>query len=327
MSEVTQIVIFLLQELGITRRGVPMKNRRFRLNQTISTMVGAAVLSLGLGNAPTLAGDPFRESDPHAIGSRTEEAFNYMFQDGNYPKALESVDKALAEEPNEPMIPALKASLIFLEDDSDSAWEVFKPYATQTRETAEKLTETDPLRGHLYTAVGHFLEGAYTLKTEGTVRGTPQALAKLRQVFQNLDDAAKIDEADPELNIIKGFMDLMLAVNLPFANANESIDRLRNYAGPDYLAYRGLAIGYRDLDQPEDAMVEVDEALKLTPNNPEVKYLKAQIFVEQGKHEDSLKYFEEAWKLKNQLPGEIRHQLKRECNKAAREVAKPEPCQ
>jgi tetratricopeptide (TPR) repeat protein len=304
-----------------------MKNRRLGLNRSISTIVGTAVLAFGLGNAPTWAGDPFRESDPHEIGSRTEEAFNYMFKEGNYTKALESVDLALTEEPNEPMIPALKASLIFLEDDSDSAWEAFKPYATKTRETAEKLMETDPMRGHLYTAVGHFLEGAYTLKTQGTVRGTPEALSKLRQVFQNLDDAAKIDAEDPELNIIKGFMDLMLAVNLPFANANESIDRLDKYAGPKYLAHRGLAIGYRDLDQPENAMIQIDEAIKLTPNNPEVKYLKAQIFVEQGKHEDSLKYFEEAWKLKNQLPGEIRHQLKRECNKAAREVSKPEPCQ
>lgn len=293
-----------------------MKNQRLGLNRSISTIVGATVFALGWGNSPTWAGDPFRESDPHAIGSRTEEAFNYMFKEGNYPKALESVDLALTEEPNEPMIPALQASLIFLEDDSDSAWETFKPYATQTRETAEKLMETDPMRGHLYTAVGHFLEGAYTLKTQGTVRGTPEALAKLRQVFQNLDDAAKIDSEDPELNIIKGFMDLMLAVNLPFANPNESIDRLRKYAAPDYLAYRGLAIGYRDLDQPDQAMIEVDEALKLTPNNPEVKYLKAQIFVEQGKHQDSLKYFEEAWKQKDQLPGEIRHQLKRECNKA-----------
>lgn len=303
-----------------------MKNRWFGLNRSISMMVGAGVFALGLGNAPSFAGDPFRESDPHEIGSRTEEAFNYMFKDGNYPKAIESVDRALTEEPNEPMIPALKASLIFLEDDSDSAWEDFKPYATQTRETAEKLMETDPLRGHLYTAVGHFLEGAYTLKTEGTVRGTPEALAKLRQVFNNLDDATQIDSEDPELNIIQGFMDLMLAVNLPFSNPNESIERLDQYASPKYLAYRGLAIGYRDLDQPENAMTEVDKALELTPNNPEVKYLKAQIFVEQGKHEDSLKYFEEAWKLKNQLPGEIRHQLKRECNKAAREVTQPEPC-
>lgn len=293
-----------------------MKNRAFGLSRLMSSLLGTAVLAFGLGNSPTLAGDPFRSSDPHDIGPRTEEAFDSMFKEGNYPKAEAAVDRALTEEPNEPMIPALKASLIFLEDDSDSAWEKFKPYATQTRETAEKLTETDAMRGHLYTAVGHFLEGAYTLKTQGTVRGTPEALAKLRQVFQHLDEAKKIDAEDPELNMIKGFMDLMLAVNLPFANPNESIERLRNYAAPDYLAYRGLAIGYRDLDQLDLAMVEVDKALELTPNNPEVKYLKAQIFVEQGQHKESLKLFEDAWKQKDQLPAEIRHQLKRECNKA-----------
>lgn len=303
-----------------------MKNQEFKLDRSVSVLVAAAMFAFGWGTAPTLAGDPFRTADPHAIGSSTEEAFNAMFREGDYPKAQAAVDKALTEEPNEPMLPALKASLLFLEDDSNN-WEAFKPYATQTRETAENLTETDPLRGHIYTAVGHFLEGAYTLKTEGTVRGTPEALAKLRQVFQNLDEAAKLDATDPELNIIKGFMDLMLAVNLPFANPNESIDRFNNYAAPDYLKHRGLAIAYRDLDRPDDAMVEVDKALAITPNNPEVKYLKAQIFVEQTKHEDSLKYFKEAWENKNQLPGEIRHQLKRECNKAARTANQPEPCQ
>lgn len=303
-----------------------MKNQEFKLDRSVSVLVAAAMFAFGWGTAPTLAGDPFRTADPHAIGSSTEEAFNAMFREGDYPKAQAAVDKALTEEPNEPMLPALKASLLFLEDDSNN-WEAFKPYATQTRETAENLTETDPLRGHIYTAVGHFLEGAYTLKTEGTVRGTPEALAKLRQVFQNLDEAAKLDATDPELNIIKGFMDLMLAVNLPFANPNESIDRFNNYAAPDYLKHRGLAIAYRDLDRPDDAMVEVDKALAITPNNPEVKYLKAQIFVEQTKHEDSLKYFKEAWANKNQLPGEIRHQLKRECNKAARTANQPEPCQ
>lgn len=303
-----------------------MKIKKQGFNRTVSVVVAAAMFAFGWGTAPTLAGDPFRTADPHAIGSSTEEAFNAMFREGDYPTAEAAVDKALTAEPNEPMLPALKASLLFLDDDSNN-WEAFKPYATQTRERAEKLIETDPLRGHIYTAVGHFLEGAYTLKTEGTVRGTPEALAKLRQVLQNLDDAAKIAPEDPELNIIKGFMDLMLAVNLPFANPNESIERFNNYAAPDYLKHRGLAIAYRDLDQPDNAMVEVEKALKITPNNPEVNYLKAQIFVEQGKHEDSLKDFEEAWKKKNQLPGEIRHQLKRECNKAARTANRPEPCQ
>ncbi len=292
-----------------------MANRWTVFGKIASNLGSAALFTLSLLSAPAFAGDPFQRDEPHEIGDRTEEAFNAMFKDGNYGTAATSIDRAIQEEPNEPMAHALKASLIYL---YEGDWNDFKTYATSTRTTAESLADSDPLRSHLYTAVGHFLEGAHALKTEGTVRGTPAALAKLRQVFQNLDAAEQTDSTDPELNIIKGFMDLLLAVNLPFANPDQSIERLKNYAGPDYLAHRGLAIGYRDLDREDEAMIEVDQALELTPNNPEVWYLKAQIFVDLGKHKESLPWFQKALDKSQQLPDELVDQIKDEQDEATR---------
>jgi tetratricopeptide (TPR) repeat protein len=280
-----------------------------------STLAGTALFLLSSFGNPALAGDPFDRSEPHAIGDKTEAAFDAMFKEGNYPKAVELIDRAVLEEPNEPMAHAIKASLVYL---YEGEWDEFKTYADRTRQTAEALVASDPLRGHLYTAVGHFFEGAYAFKTEGAVSGTPKALAQLRQVFENLESAEQTDSTDPELNIIKGFMDLLLAVNLPFANPDEPIERLKNYAAPDYLAYRGLAIGYRDLDRTDEAMAEVDKALELTPNNPEVWYLKAQIFVEQGKHKESLEWFKKALDKKDQLPDAIVDQIENELDGADR---------
>jgi Tfp pilus assembly protein PilF len=291
-------------------------NNRWTVSGKIASRLGrASLVAFSLWSTPAFAGDPFQRDEPHAIGDRTEEAFNAMFREGNYSAALTSIDRALQEEPNEPMAHALKASLIYLNEGDLSD---FKTYATNTRTTAEALADSDPLRSYLYTAVGHFLEGAYAFETEGPVRGTPAALAELRKVFQNLDAAEQTDSTDPELNIIKGFMDLLLAVNLPFANPDQSIERLKTYAGPDYLAHRGLAIGYRDLDREDEAMVEVDKALELTPNNPEVWYLKAQIFVDRGKHKESLPWFKKALEKSQQLPDELVDQIQDEYDEATR---------
>jgi len=59
----------------------------------------------------------------------------------------------------------------------------------------------DPLRGNLYAAVGHFLQGAAVLTRDGTVKGTPQALAELRQVYEYMDRAEAISSTDPEVNL------------------------------------------------------------------------------------------------------------------------------
>ncbi|OCR02513.1 hypothetical protein BCD67_01095 [Oscillatoriales cyanobacterium USR001] len=263
---------------------------------------------------PAIAGDPFRNSNnPRPIGNKTEAAFQAMFQQGNYLAAKTYLEEALLTEPNDPLIYAMKASLSYM----DSDLEGLKAYAKKTREVAEKLIKIDPLRGNIYIAAGHFLEGAYAIAKEGTAKGTPQAMNKLRQVFQYLDMAEKIDSADPELNLVKGYMDLMLATNLPFSNPNDAIQRLEQKALPRYLAYRGMAVGYRDLDKYDRALESVNKALVETPNNPEVLYLKAQILVSQARREnnnktlfdEARKNFDAALAKPNQLPRRLVAQI------------------
>ena len=216
------------------------------------------------------------------------------------------------------------SAFAYLEED----WDDLNRYASQTRKTAEALISSDPLRGNLYTAVGHFLEGAYIISNEGTVRGTPKALNKLQKVFSYMGEAEKIAATDPELNLIKGFMDLMLAVNLPFADPAEAIERLQNYAGPDYLAYRGLAVGYRDTDEHESALDAVNKAMQLTADNPELYYLKAQILVEMGGDRNDLALLQEAqanfdaaWtQASDKFPEGLTRQLQKERDRNARRI-------
>lgn len=264
------------------------RRQRFSGVALALTLLSSSI-TLGLSSAPSLAQDPFRATNQRPIGSKTEGAFNAIFQQGNYQQAREYLQQA---ESNEPLAYAMKASLAYTAQD----WEALRVNATRTRESAEQLMASDPLRGNLYAAAGHFLEGAYTLSQDGTVRGTPQALNKLKQVFKHLSAAEKISPQDPEVNMLKGFMELMLSVNLPFSNAEEAIARLNQYAGPRYLADRGIAIGYRDLGQYDKALDYTNRALIATPNHPEVHYLKAQILVAIAQQQQNSALYAEASK-------------------------------
>lgn len=277
-----------------------------------------AAIALSAIAVTTIAGsgwsaDPFRTDAARDIDAGTEAAFDALFEDGNYQAAREALQAA---DESEPLAHAMKSAFAYLSED----WDAMAEYATQTRETAEAMLETDPLRGHIYIAAGHFLEGAHAFVTQGAVRGTPVALSKLQRVFNNLDEAERVDPNDPELNLLRGYMDLMLAVNLPFSDPNDAIARLENYASPGYLAQRGIAVGYRDLGQQDKAMVAVDRALELAPNNPELHYLKAQILVRQNKYPESLQYFATAVDKLNQLPYSTARQLAWEYCRAQRNV-------
>ena len=271
-----------------------------RPKRTVTALAGAAVVLLGFLSQPTLAGDPFRTSNPRAIGDNTETAFELIFKEGDYKNARNYLQKAESTEGNEPLVYALLASLSYLDAKSQSKpnFDSFKTYASKTRTTAEKLAATDPLRGKLYTAVGHFLEGAADFEQEGPVR----AVSKLQKVFEYLDEAKKSDPNDPEFNLITGYMDLMLAVNLPFSDPAQAIQKLENYGYPKYLSYRGIAVGKRDLKKYDEALDYVNRALQLTPNNPEVLYLKAQILVRQDKDKEALDYFNQSLAKQAQLP-------------------------
>lgn len=262
--------------------------------RTVTALASAAALVLGLWVTPTFAKDPFRTNNPRPIGDNTEAAFESIFKEGNYKGAKGYLQKAEVSESNEPLAYAMMASLAYTTQDL----ETLKSYATKTLETAQKLKSSDPLRGNLYMAVGHFLEGTYDFKKDGPVG----ALSKLQKVFQYLDEAKKIDPKDPELNLMTGYMDLMLAVNLPFSNPDQAIEKLEKFAAPPYLAYRGIAVGYRDLKKYPKAIEFVDRALALTPNNPEVLYLKAQILRNQGKNKEAQEFFNRAGTKLEQLP-------------------------
>ncbi|MDB9448809.1 hypothetical protein BMF77_00771 [Dolichospermum sp. UHCC 0315A] len=268
---------------------------------------------------PSFAGDPFRSREPHKIGDRTEAVFNAIFQQGNYPAAKDALQKAVSSEPNEPLIYALQASLAYQNQDQTS----LAKYSRKTLETGQNLIASDPLRGNLYTAVGHFLEGAVILKREGTVNGAPLAFSRLRKVYTYLDRAEEISANDPELNLIRGYMDLMLAVNLPFTSPDDAINRLEKNAAPGYLVDRGIALAYRDLKQHSQALDYVNRALKTTADNPEIYYLKAQILHEKGKKEKSqdlikeaIIHFDKALAKKSQLPANLVKQIEYERNQA-----------
>ena len=292
----------------------------FPVRQMRRAIVSATIVTLSWIN-PTLAQDPFRVNNQRHIGDKTEAAFQAIFKDGNYTAAERYLQQAESSEPNEPLAYAMKASLAYTRKDLTS----LSSYGQKTIATARQLIRKDPLRGNLYAAVGHFLQGAAVLVRDGSVRGTPQALSELRQVYEYMDKAEAISSSDPELNLLRGYMDLMIATNLPFSNPEQAIERLKKFAGPRYLAERGLAIGYRDLDQYTEALGYVERALQVTSDNPELFYLKAQILAEQGKKQndpslvkEAVSNFDKAIAKKDQLPNDLVKQIERERKRAAR---------
>lgn len=280
------------------------------------SLIGSLVMTLSLSVNLAMAGDPFRTNNPKPIGEKTEKAFNAVFREGNYKAATETyLPEAEAQEPNEPLIYAMKASMVYTDWQSDkknqALLDSFKSYASKTRETAEKLKATDPLRGNLYVAVGDGLDAAAVITEKGTLNGATQALSKLQDVYRSLDEAEKIAPEDPEFNLLKGWLDLLISVNLPFSNPELAIKRLEK-AAPSYLAYRGIAVGRRDLKQYQQAQEYVDRALQETPNNPELNYLKAQILVDAKQDQEAQKYFQLAKANSEQLPKEMVAQIVRE---------------
>lgn len=277
--------------------GCGESNRR-----TLTQTCAAALVALQFLTLPVQA-DPFRARDPRPIDDTTERAFLELFKEGDYAEARQILQNPT---PNEPLAYALRASLSYLYGDLDG----LQTNATETLRTAEQLKQTDALRGNLYIAAGHFLQGAHTFSTaENQVAAAPAVLAKLQQVFSALNAAERISPNDPELNLLRGYMDLMLAVNLPFADPNAAIQRLRQHGAPDYLVQRGLAIGYRDLRRNEEALRAVNEALRAAPNNPDLYYLKAQILVRQGKHQEAMPQFRQALEKRQQLPPSLVGQI------------------
>ncbi len=159
-----------------------------RFSLTLSCTLTAI---LSLGNLPAWADDPFRIKNTRDIGDRTEAAFKTIFLQGNYQTVREQLNLAEAKEEKEPLVYALQASIAYADED----WESIKKYANKTLETALALSYEDPVRGNLYLAVGHFLDGSYIYQKEGAVA----AINKLQLVFKYFDLAEDNDPDDPEL--------------------------------------------------------------------------------------------------------------------------------
>ena len=284
------------------------------------TLFWATTGTIAFTSGSVLAQDPFRDENAREIGDHTEKAFKTVFLEGDYKAVEKELNLAEIKEPHEPLAYAMKASLAYTEED----WENVKKYATKTLESAQKLQEKDPLRSNLYLAVGHFLDGAYIYKKKGGF----SAINKLQLVFKHFDAAEDIDANDPELNLIKGYIDLLLAVNLPFSSPEEAIARFETYAAPNYLVERGLAVAYRDLKQYDKALKYVERALDTAPDNPEHYYLKGQILRKMGKEEENLAVLEDALTnfavaldKSDQLPLFILKTLKRETRLTEEKIA------
>ena len=258
------------------------------LQHIFYTLPLCIAMVISLGHDAAWAKDPFREKNPRDIGKHTEKAFETIFLEGDYKTVAEELNLAESEEAEEPLAHAMLASLAYTEKD----WESIKKYATKTLESAQVLSQTDPLRGNLYLAVGHFMDGAYVYEKEGAL----DAINKLQLVFKFLDRAEDSDPNDPELNLIKGYMDLLLAVNLPFSKPEQAIARFESYAAPNYLVERGLAVAYRDLKQYNKALKYANKAIETAPENPEHYYLKGQILRQIGNEKNSVKSLQEAQK-------------------------------
>lgn len=293
--------------------------RLIKVQQMSLSISVACTVILSIWGSPSSAGDPFRNDDPRNIGDRTESAFIAVFHEGNYSKAQIYLEEAVEVEANEPLAHAMRASLAYSNGDLGA----MNTYAQQTLEAAQQLIEEDPLRGNLYLAVGHFLEGAYKFKIKGAIG----AVNKLPQVFSYLDEAEKQAPNDPELNLLKGYLDLILAVNLPFSSPEDAITRFQQYAAPDYMVSRALSAAYRDLKDYDKALEFIDRALKSNPENPEVQYLKGQILLNIGiksqnigNLQEAFIYFERAMTKVEQLSIPVQTSLRHDYNKVQLEM-------
>ena len=269
--------------------------------------------ALGLGN-PALAGDPFRNSNPMPIGDKTEAAFKAMFEDSDYAAAASLLEEAQAVEANEPLIYPMLALLAQYEKD----YAALPGYATQTRQAAAAIADSQPLRSHLYSAVAEFVEGAYVLSDagDGPIRGLGKALGKLRSFNASMAAARKIDRDDPELNLLQGFTDMYASAYLPLTSTDAAVEKLQK-AGPSYLANWLTGLGYRILDETDAGIAAINAGLQAQPDHAEMNYLKAQLEMQKAKQDASRlavaqRHFDLALARSEALPKRLVGQIFRE---------------
>lgn len=253
-----------------------MKRPLKLISASLSASLLAALVSVATA-MPSFAADPFRTTNPRAIGNETQKAFELMFKEGNYVAAVKQLDQAVRSEADDPLVFALRASTFYATEDYLGMQVANK----RVRRNAEALRDKDPLRAYAYLAVSDLIEAGYIIKTEG-VSSAPKVLPLVQNVFDNIKKAQDIDANDPELNLIKGYIDILIASVLPLSDLESALTSLRQYSSPDYLKWRGVAMAYRDARQVDAGLDAINKALASAPNNPELYHLKGQILWIQG---------------------------------------------
>jgi tetratricopeptide (TPR) repeat protein len=295
----------------------PDRHSKFPQPAPLVGILGALAVAFNWAIPAAQAGDPFRSTNPSPMGDHIEMAFDAMFEQGNYVEASRHLAQAETTEGDEPLVYAMLGALAYLDQD----WADLNRYADETLTKGSALVAQDPLRGNLYRAIGHFLEGAYVLSPagEGTLRGLPTVLNKLQEVYAALGEAQKVNPNDPELNLIQGFMDLQVAVNLPLASPKKAVQRLEGAAAPRFIADWGIALAYRDLNRLPEALDRVNAALNASgQQNPQLYHLRAQILRKQAEQGNSALFaqaqadFETALAKANQLPKVVVGDIARE---------------
>ena len=258
----------------------------------VSVLALAGVLAVGVA-LPSYGADPFRtaaQKPRTSIGDKTTKAFELMFRQGNFPEAVKQIDLALAspQDNRDPLIYAMRASVGFVRENLEE----MRQYGAEVRKQANALRRTDRIRFHLYTGVSDLIDAGYIFRTQG-ITSVGRVLPIVNRALDHIRTAQEIDPKDPEVNLIKGFMDILIASALPGSELDSALVSLRDYASPDYLRWRGIAMAYRDAKRNVEALDAINKAIDSAsgrtnppPNqvgNPDLSYLKAQILRMNGK--------------------------------------------
>ncbi|NJM57137.1 MAG: tetratricopeptide repeat protein [Synechococcales cyanobacterium RU_4_20] len=282
--------------------------------RSLRAFAAAMLLSVGFG-LPSLAADPFR-SGASPMGAKTGEAFELIFKKSDYKAAQALLKQVETREASEPLMYTLQALLAFNNTD-DKNWSLISTYADQTETAAKGLSKKgdkpSQLRGNLYLAMADFLDGAYAITQDGPVRGMSAAFGKMRGIYGSMKKARTIDANDPELNLVQGFLDMMMAIYLPLSDSKAAIQKLESVRDTNlkaaYLANWALATGYRTMKDNDQALAAINAGLKDQPNHAEMNYLKAQILAAQGKRAEAQPLFTKALQASATMPDNLVAQI------------------
>jgi tetratricopeptide (TPR) repeat protein len=293
-----------------------MKRHLKFLSASIGTLLATIVAA-----SPSFAADPFRTTNARAIGNETQKAFELMFKEGDYAASVKQLDVAIKTEASEPLLFALRGSTDYAKGDYFG----MKVAGDRVRLNAIALKGKDNLRAYIYLAVSDLIEAGYIVKAEG-ISSAPRALPLVQSVFGNIKKAQDIDPKDPELNLVKGYIDMLIASVLPMSDLDTALVSLKQFSAPDYLKYRGIALAYRDARRPDLALDAVNKAIASAPNNPELNYLKGQILWMQGGNNipTAKQQFAIALKKSKQMNSSLLAEIRDQCKNLSGGVKCPE---